>query len=209
MSYAVNTDTARQGDSNSTRLTETGAYVGIFIKAEEVTSTKGTQGIEFTFQTPDKSTADYLTLWTINTDGKELFGLKQLNAMMVCMRIRTAIAPTPGIVEKYEKGGKAKVKVEAQLFKDLMNKQIGVLLQKEGYEKNDRSIGSRLNLAGFFEASSRMTAIEILDKAVKPERLDRMIATLKDKPFYKSGKPAQSENPGHGMPEDAEDDSPY
>jgi hypothetical protein len=175
-SYDLNPEAAKQAEQG--RITETGKYKGVFTRAEAVVSKKSTEGVEFSFKSDDGSDADFLTLWTHNADGKELFGLKVLNALMTCIRIKQ-INPAQATIEKWVDGSKQKV--NATIFPDLTNKPIGVLLQKESYTKNDGSIGSKLNLVGCYDASTEMTASEILNKATKAEKLPAMIAKLRDK----------------------------
>jgi hypothetical protein len=201
-SYDLNPEAAKQAEQG--RITETGKYKGFFTRAEAVVSKKNTEGVEFAFKSEDGSDADFLTLWTHNADGKELFGLKVLNALMTCMRIKQ-IKPTQAVVEKWVDGGKQKV--DATVFLDLTGKPVGVLLQKEHYTKNDGSIGSKLNLVGCYEAATEMTAGEILNKATKAERLSVMAAGLRDKvaPITPSRPSAPS---GNGF-DDMDDDIPF
>jgi len=182
MSYTLNTTAAREGDTQNLRITETGAYVGVFTKAEKVISKQGTTGIEFSFVSNEKQSADFLTLWTINKDGEHIYGFKQLMALMTCMRVKDVSEKTAQI-EKFDNG--QKVKVQAPVHPELMNRPIGVLLQREEYEKSNGQPGHKFNFAGFFDPQTRMTATEILDKSGRAEKLDKMIAALKDRPMQK------------------------
>lgn len=202
-SYDLNPEAAKQAEQS--RITETGKYSGIFTRAEAVESEKGTEGIEFTFKAEDGSEAGFLTLWTYNTEGKELFGFKVLNALMTCMRVKQ-IKPAQATIEKWVDGNKQKV--TATIFPDMMNKPIGVLLQKEFYEKRDGSIGSKLNLTGCYEASTQMTAGEILGKATKAERLTGMVANLRDKAAPTATATRVPVTTGNGF-DDMADDIPF
>lgn len=208
MSYQFNPESARSGDNTSSRITESGAYTGIFTRAESVVSEKGTAGIEFTFEATDKRSADFLTLWTINAEGKEIYGHKQLMALMACLKLR-AITEKEAMVEKFINGQRGKVK--AKVYPELMGRPIGVLLQREPYEKRDGSTGNKFNLYGFFDPASRLTATEILDRATKPERLDKMIASLKDKPMQarRGAAPTSAAPTGPAPNGDDFDDIPF
>lgn len=177
-SYTLDTNAARQANANS-YIDTTGKYKGVFTRAEAITSKKGTEGIEFTFKSDEKQTADFLTLWTYNKDGQELYGLKVLNALMTCMSVRE-LQPSQGQVPKWDGGTR-----NATVFAALMNKPVGVLLQKEEYEKDDGSIGYKFNIFAPFHAQSEMTAKEILDKATKPEGLANMLSRLAVAAFAK------------------------
>jgi len=212
-SYDLNPEQAKQAES--ARIVETGKYVGVFTAAYGAESQKGTEGIEFAFKTDDGRTADFLTLWTYNTDGKELFGLKVLNAVMTCLRAKK-ITPQNGVVEKWENG--QRVPVQVQVFNDLTNKRVGLLLQREEYRKQDGSTGSKFNIVGAFDAESEMTASEILTKATRPEKLAGMVAALRDKllPAGAGGSAGGSRSQGGGYGsapsngfEDMDDDIPF
>lgn len=208
--YALNADHAKQGDSNGGRITETGQYIGKFTRAEAVTSKKGTEGVEFSFESDDGQSADYLTLWTYNTDGKELFGLKFLNAIMTCMKVK-AMTPKKATVEKWDASVSQRAPVEATVFPELMDKPIGLLLQREQYLKNDGGIGEKMGIAGMFESTTLFTASEILDKAKTPEKLAKKALSLKDKLIdatQKARVPAAAPA-GSGSIADMDDDIPF
>lgn len=202
--YSLNPESAKQANS-SLRITDSGPYVGKFTRAEAVTSTQGTEGVEFTFESSDGQSADFLTLWTINKDGKEIFGLKMLNALMTCMKVKN-IAPKSAKIEKFQNGGK--VMVEAELFPDLMHRPIGLLLQREEYQKRDGSVGNKFNIYGCFEAATKLTASEILEQKTTPEQLQKIIATLRDKPMNASA-PKTTTQSGASDFSDFSDDIPF
>lgn len=184
--YQIDTESARAVDQMGNRIKETGKYIGVLTRAEEVKSRNGTLGVEFSYKTDDGMTADYLTLWTKNKDGKELFGLKQLMAIMTCCRVR-AITTVRGTVEKYNTAIGLVGVMDAEVFPELTGKRVGLLLQREEYEKADGSIGSKMSIMAPFEADTELTASEVLDKATTPEKLQVMVAGLRDKPLIASG----------------------
>jgi hypothetical protein len=90
-SYTLDADLARQVGTRL-RITRSGKYSGRFTRAELVASRQKSEGVEFTFESDDGRIADFLTCWTHNVDGRELYGLKVLNAILTCMRIREVTA---------------------------------------------------------------------------------------------------------------------
>lgn len=210
-SYSLDTNAAKQADNVGARITETGKYTGYFTRAEAVTSKKGTEGIELCFKSDDGQEADFIQLWTYNPSGDELPSNKTVMALMTCMKVRS-LSPTTTIVEKYDASTKKKEKVQAEVFPELMNRPIGLLLQKEEYAKSDNSIGYKFNVYGCFDPATGMTASEILDKAVKPEKLAKMEASLRDKPL--SGSSARTTSAAAGgrtqnPVDEFEDDIPF
>jgi len=205
MSYTLNTEAAKSADTMSGRIEETGKYIGTFTRAEDVMSSKGTEGIDMSFKTADGLTADYLSLWTRNKDGKEIFGFKILMAVMTCMKAKT-LTKTAGTVDKYDQAQGKRVQQQADIYPELMNKPIGLLLQKEEYLKKDNTIGTKMNIVGAFDASSELTASEILDRKTKPELLERMVASLKDKKLPASAGNRNNEPPAYDAPPFMDDD---
>lgn len=186
--YSLNTTAARQAEERSGRINEIGKFVGTFTRAEDVVSSKETRGIDFAFETPERQSANF-TLWTFNKDGKELYGFKQLQSLMTCLRVKE-MAPKSAIVRKWDRTSEGMVDVEGMIFEALMKKPIGILFETEEYAKNDGSVGSKVVPAYFFDATSELTASEILDKKVTPAQLAKLVMTLRHRPLR--GKPAAS-----------------
>jgi hypothetical protein len=208
--YTLDTEAAKQADTGGGRITETGKYVGVFTKAKKVLSTKGTQGIEFTFASTGGQTADYLSVWTLNKDGEQIYGFKQLMALMTCLKVR-GIDASKATVEEYDRESNSMQPKKMEVYTALQNKPIGVLLQMEEYEKKDHSIGERPVFAGFFDPSSEQVATEILDKK-EPEILAKLVAQLVPVKKLKGARaPAatQGYQGGTGMPDDFGDDIPF
>lgn len=176
MKYSLDANKAKASEvAASTRITETGAYKGKFVLAEKIIANSGTEGIEFTFQADDGSTANWLRLYTVKADGTETFGYGMLMSLMTCLKI-LAIASENVTVEKWDKNANAKLPVDIENFSSLCNKPIGVILQKElkDFDKFN------MNIVGFYEAATGLTATDILEKRAAGA-LDKKIATLKDK----------------------------
>lgn len=206
MNYSLNTEAAKAADTMNNRLDETGKYIGVFTRAEAVTSKKGAVGIDLSFKSDDGRTADFLSVWTHGKDGNEIYGYKQLMAIMTCLRVKQ-LTKTPGTVKKYDKASGGIAEFQADIYPELTGKQIGLLLQREAYVKNDGSEGHKLNIAGAFEAGSELTASEILGKKTTPELLAKMTSALKDKPL--SSRPAAATSTGSADDGFDGDDIPF
>ena len=194
--YDLDTKAAKEADQKNSSISESGAYTGIFTRAENVMSPKGTVGVEFSFKSDSGASADYLTLWTKNKDGKELYGYKMLMAIMTCLKVRN-IKPTIQQVEKYDHEDRQRKQVSVEVFAELMNKPIGLVIQMEEYEKKDRKKEEPTSWKPSIYAafsSDGFTASEILNKAQKPETLDKMLSTLRDKPLRNRTESAASDS---------------
>jgi len=192
--YNLNTSAARDADNISSFLKDSGKYKGTFTRAEALLSKKGTKGIGFTFEDESKRTTKF-DLWTLNDKGEELPSFKHVMAIMTCLRVKT-MSPSKAIVDRYDYDTKKTEKVEAEVFADLMNKPIGLVLRNTEYEKmkdgaKTGETGWRLELYTVFD-KNEFTASEVLDQKTTPEKLAVAIASLQDKPL-KGGSSAKTQ----------------
>lgn len=205
--YNLDTQSAKAADNLVSRIDQTGKYVGTLTRAEAVTSRQDTEGVEFSFKADDGSTADFLTLWTYNAKGDPLPSLKALNAMMTVARVRS-LTPTQGTVEKWDAQAGQRMQMSATIFPELTNKRMGLLLQREEYEKNNGEIGTKMNIVGCFDPETELTASEILAQKTTPVTLEKMVAALKDKPLKNRRSHASaSDQYGGGVHDDLDPDS--
>ena len=211
MDYQLDTTAAKKADSINSRIDSMGKYMGVLTRAEPITSKKGSKGVDMSFKSDTGATADYLTLWTHNGDGKQLQGFNTLMAIMTCLKVRELKAEQ-GEVEKYDKDQNARVKVSVPLFKTLMDKPFGLLIHMEEYEKTAGGTAWKPQITAPFDAAE-FTASEILNKVQKPETLEKMVQALRDRPLKNGASKASapnytSENPGDGF-SDMPDDLPF
>lgn len=181
MDYQLDTKAANQADVIFSKIESKGRYFGMITRSEAVTSKKGTKGVDLSFKADSGETADYLTLWTHNGEGKKLMGFNTLMAIMTCLRVKS-LSAADGEVEKYDADQQKRVKVTVPLFRDLMNKPVGLLIAMEEYEKNAGGTAWKPTIAAAFDKDG-FTASEILNKATSPATLDKMESALRDKPL--------------------------
>lgn len=196
-SYTADPAAARQANANN-YIDQSDKYIGEFTLAEAVTSRQGTEGIEFSFKSREGQQANYLTLWTYNAKGEKLYGFKVLSAIMTVMGIKD-LAPKKGNIK--DKDGNAR---QVTAFPALHGKPIGLVLQKVLYTKNDGRDGYKFNIFAPFQASTELTAKEILDGVTQPKALGGIVASLKDKDErtggYGGGQPSGSNGSGPDDP---------
>lgn len=173
-SYTADPTAARQANANN-YIDQSGKYLGVFTLAEAVTSKKGTEGIEFSFKSDEGQQANYLTLWTYNERGEALYGFKVLSAIMTVMGV-PELQPKQAMIK--DANGQSRQVIG---FPALHNKPVGLVLQKVLYTKNDGKDGYKFNIFAPFNASTELTAKEMLDGATQPKALAGIIASLKDK----------------------------
>jgi hypothetical protein len=186
---------AASADNIASNIRETGKYIGVFTRAEKLLSKNGTQGVGLSFKSDDGQTADYLDLYTVNASGEDLPSLKTVNALMACLGLHTAEEGNVSF-EKWNKAAGAREKVSAVGYPDLMNKKVGLLLQKEVYSDQNGDDRERVSIYGVFNASNELTASEIMNRKTSPEKLPQILQALMARPVKdtrnKSSKPAAS-----------------
>lgn len=194
---------ASSADNIASNIRDTGKYIGVFTRAEKLLSRNGTQGVGLSFKSDDGQTADYLDLYTINAAGDDLPSLKTVNALMACLGLRNAEEGTVQF-EKWNKAAGAREKVAAPGYPDLMNKKVGLLLQKEVYSDQNGDDRERVSIYGVFNASNELTASEIMARKTTPEKLPQILQALMARPVKdtrnKASKPAASG--GSELPDD-------
>lgn len=198
---------ARQSDTGGGTIKEIGKYIGEFTQAKNLVTKKGGKGIEFIFKTQSGQKAN-LAIYTLGANGEKYHGYDLLMAIMACMSLR-AITPTHGKATKYDYATKKDVIEKCQIFPDLC-KPIGVLLETEDYQKQDGSSGTRMVLKNVFQASTELTASEILDRKTTPEQLEKMVAALRHHPLKGYTQPTrQHETHGNIPANDMDEDIPF
>jgi len=177
----LNADKARAADNRQTAITETGKYIGVITRAEKLVSQQGTKGLGLSFKANDGNTANYLDVWFAKENGDELFGIKTVNALMACLKMRKC---EEGQIEceKWDKGAGAMTKVRAAGYPEMMGKPIGLLLQESIETDQQGKDQRRIGIYGVFQANTELTASEVLDGKTAPERLPKLLQSLMSNP---------------------------
>jgi hypothetical protein len=215
--YALNAKAAKEADQLRGYLKDTGKYIGKFTRAEKlISNAKHTHGVGFTF-VAESGQSTRFDIWTMKAGEEKLSGYNQLMAIMACMKVRDLTVKTAEL-ERYDYDAKEKYTEDAEVFAELTDKPIGLLLRSTEYEKmrdgqKTGENGWRLELFAPFEAATGFTAGEIIDKKKTPEQLAKMEAALADRPLRGGSSPAprQAAAPqtGGGQFSDMDDDIPF
>lgn len=211
--YALDAKAAKEADQIGGYLKETGKYAGKFTRAEKlISSAKGTHGVGFTF-VADSGQSTRFDIWTMKADEEKLSGYNQLMAIMTCMKVRDLTVKTAQ-VDRYDYDAKQPYKENAEVFAELTDKPIGLLLRSTEYEKmrdgqKTGENGWRLELFAPFEAATGFTAGEIIDKKKAPEQLAKMEAALTDRPLKGSSTPRQAAPVSSAGSAPFDDDIPF
>lgn len=191
------------------RIETSGAYTGRFTLAKERIARTGARGIEFTFESDEGQIARYLTLWVTRANGERMdYGYGLLSALMVILGL-DQIESKPAVVDEWQADAGQWQPNQVEVFDALMNKPIGVLLQREEREWEGRTqVGMRI--VEFFDPRDRRTAAEILANAREAQSLNRLIASLRPSVIRSAVPvPATPAGPASGLADFAEDDIPF
>jgi hypothetical protein len=197
--YILNPEMARAGDAVSGFITDTGKYVGKFLRAEKLVSKeKQTDGIGFTFKSDDGRECRF-DVWTQKADGTALPGMNLVHAMMTCLQVRELRA-TSQKVKRWDYDQQRDTEQVLPCFDALMSRDIGVLLRAEEYEKMfdghpTGETGWKMGIFAVFQAGTELMATEILGRRTAPEMLGNVILNLKDKPLRKKAPNASASGP--------------
>ena len=171
---------ASASGSGNLSIEASGPYVGVFTQAKQRIAKTGTKGIEFSFEATDGAVARYMTLWVERASGERIaysYGL--LSGLMVCLGIKS-ITSANIVSEEWDAGLGTRVPTKVEAYPELINRQIGVLLQREEQEWEGK-LRTNMRLVDFFNPASRQTPSEILAGAGATGQLDMLIAGLKDR----------------------------
>lgn len=156
-------------------VSESGAYTGV-IYAKSVTASTGSKGIEFTLK--GNQDCNYLTSYYQKKDGSEIRGgLNIINAIMGLFAI-TEINERPAMKNGQpvqDDNGDAII-----IIPELNNKEIGLVLQKTLYTKNNNESGYKFDIVMPFNAKTRQTMQEMNTRA-PASAVDMILKTLTDK----------------------------
>ena len=143
-------------------------------------------------------------------------GLRTVSAILACLEEHDSGEPTPAQVKEYNRETKKEEVVTRDCFTKLHGKQLGIVVQmvhEEGYENPSPSLYS------VFEASSELTASEIMRSETQPVQLGKVMAYIANKPMVDKRKvhtAAPPAPPGRQTPaapaqraDDIDDDIPF
>ena len=210
MSYNLDTNKAKKADQYGGQISKIGAYTGVFTNVYETTSAlKGTKGIVFEFKSDENQTAEF-SLWVMNKQGEELFGMDAFHALMACAKVRNC-NPVQGTAKIYDKQSNSRIDRPAQVIPELINKHIGIMFETEDYEKNNGDIGTKIVFAMPFDADGKFTASEILNQATEAKTYYARLETLKHRLVrgVKSTKQTEPQTHAQSADKDMEDDIPF
>lgn len=216
--YTLDTNEAKKADQKGGYIDETGKYKGKFTRVEDLHATTGTSGVGFTFVSEDGRTVNF-SVYTVKADGTKLSGNQFMMALMACMGLRTTGEAVKQKVKRYDYDAKQEYEEDAPVYPTMMNKPIGLLLQRCEYEKERDRVKTgeyawKMEPYAPFQANTELLATEIFNKATKPEMLPKMVASLRDRPLKnKSGatRPSASStsHSSGGPASDFDDDIPF
>lgn len=208
--FNLDPNSAKKGSGSAGGIDETGEYTGNITLAMHIEADSGASGIQFSFESDTGQKSNYINVYTHGKDGNPIFGLDTVNALMTCLKLR-GIKPEKRDVEIRDfQSGQSK-KESCDVYPELMNKPVGLILRKEWYVNTGGEDKFRMALFAPFEASTGKLAVEVLDDR-PAEGKDKIVSSLKDKGAPRQQKPtggAQQRSSEPGPIDDFDDDIPF
>jgi hypothetical protein len=191
------------------KIETSGAYIGRLTLAREKTAKTGTRGIEFTFEADDGRIARFLSLWIARANGEKIeYPFSLLSALMACLDVKK-IDSSSASVDEWNPATGSWAPGEAQVFPDLMNKPVGIVLQREEREWEGR-IQVSMKIVQFFDPADRSTPGEIMSGNRSGRALDKMVSNLRETVVRSDALPAGGAPSGGGnFAEIDDDDVPF
>lgn len=214
MSLTLNADDARKGDTLSNVIRESGKYVGVITRAEQLLSRNNVEGVGLSFRADDGATASYLDVYTVRqSDGKKLRGYHLIQALLACLKLRT-VEEGSIEAEKWDSASRTMVRTHMRGYPALMGKRIGVFLQRElSVNQNTGDDTERVNLIGVFDPATNLTASEILSGQTEAKHIHNYEHLLERTPVLdRRAKAASSSTASGGSPSAStvfDDDIPF
>ena len=212
-SYSRDDQLAVQPETNvGGKIEASGAYVGHFTLAKERTARTGTKGIEFNFEAEDGRVARYLTLWLTRANGEKIeYPYSLLSALMTCLNVKR-IESEPATIDEWNVAASMMMPADVLSFPDLMNKPIGVLLQREERLWEGKTYVS-MRIAQFFDPSDRSTPGEIISGSRAGQALDKLVGNLRETVVRNDAPPTEatpsSNGSASGFGDITDDDVPF
>lgn len=193
--YALDTQAAKEANNGGKRIKDSGRYVGKFKAAWYEQNDKGTESVHFLFESDEGQEAGPLALYTHNGKGEALPSYKTFNAILTCLKLRGVKAQN-GKVSLYDFDANGVVEKTKPLYPELAGKPVGLVLQREEYEKKSGEVGERMIIVGPFEPATGRMAVEILDNT-EAHSLDGLLRWLESNPVKKLRGARRAEQPAH------------
>jgi hypothetical protein len=205
--YTRDDNLAVQPETNvGGRIETSGAYVGHFTQAKERTAKTGTKGIEFNFEAEDGRVARYLTLWLTRENGEKIeYPFSLLSALMACLNVKN-VESTTAVIDEWNQAAGTMMPVEAQTFPELINKPIGVLLQREERLWEGKTYVS-MKIAQFYDPSDSSTPAEILSGKRSGQALDKLVGNLRESVVRSDAPPSGAVPASDNAPDNAPDNA--
>ena len=182
--FKINTQQARAYDQRGGYINEAGKYTGI-IKAAVWhigESPKGrSENVKLVFESDSKQKATFFINTSYQNGIPNDGGIQTINALLVCLRERDSGDPTPATINEYNPDSKQDEQVQRECFTKLHNKRIGIVVQMEWQDGQDKP---QPRLYSLFEAATELTASEVLDQKTQPEKLGKIMAYIAEKPLH-------------------------
>ena len=169
----------KSSESQGASIKESGVYVGKLDMVTLETYESGSQAVRFEFKTPDERKA-FFNVFVTDKSGNETFGAGMVQSLAHLFGLKE-FDYVKKMVDVYDYTSKLNIVKELNVFDCFLNKMVGIIVQKElSIYKGE--LKDKLNLLGFYDASTMLTANEMIQGKVEPKTVKQKIAWLEQNP---------------------------
>lgn len=191
--YDLDKQAAIDASRGTKFISASGAYLTTIKVAWGANSGRGAEFVGFVFY-EDSGLKLTTEIYTFGKTGEKLNGFGIVQAIMTCTRTR-AIKPVRGDVTRWDFQARADLVFKEDVYPELADKRVGLLVQMEEYESNGQ-VKTKPVVIGAFDPTTRMVAHEILTQAQVAKTLDSQLKWLEANPVRKlKPKPAVQGTP--------------
>lgn len=207
MKFTLDAMKAKEADNHGGYIKTSGKYVGVIKSFEFGKFDTGSQYVEIGFESQDKQSASIRVI-TLKKDGTESsYGVNKIHALMTCLKIRES-SMQKETRKKYDYNSRAEIDKVVHFAPEFEGKQVGFLIEMEGYTNGNGDYKEKPSLVASFEPQSEFTAKEILNKATQPEQLAELLTAMIKRESKKQQPQQQSQGYGNAT-QDLDDGLPF
>lgn len=175
----VKKEAIESSESQGASIKESGAYVGKFEMVTLVTYESGAQAVKFEFKASDERKA-FFNIFVTDKSGNETFGAGIVQSLAYLFGLKE-FDYVRKMADVYDYTAKSNIVKELDVFDCFLNKIVGIIVQKELSIYNGE-LKEKLNLLGFYDSSTMLTANEMMQKKAAPKFVQQKMAWLEQNP---------------------------
>lgn len=180
--FKLNKQYAIENDQRGGFINESGKYIGTIESLIYYRTDKngGSENVILNFISQNKQKARFFINTSYHGGTVNEGGIKMMSALLACLREGETGDPTLTPIKEYNPQTRQEETVQRPCFSKLHGKNLGIVVQmvhEEGRESPSPTLYT------VFEATTEMTASEVLRQVSQPEQLAKIMAYIINRPL--------------------------